>query len=301
MSLRLRTLLLFLFAVLMLPKESEAQRWKRRRYEMSFGIGASNFLGDLGGANQIGTHYFRDLEWTETGMAASLGLRYKLSEYFALNTHITYGRIAGDDKLTEEPFRHYRNLNFHSVLWEYNINFEAAFQKEQIGHIYRIKRVRGQKAYELYTYGFAGIGVFYYNPKTEYQGQEVELRPLHTEGQGLPGGPGEYSLIQFCIPVGIGFKYTIDQNWGVGLEIGVRKTFTDYIDDVSTVYYDQKELEAAYGPVSAALSNRSVGEDPTITGPGAQRGQSKYTDSYLFAILSVNLKIRNTTNMLPRF
>src|ERR1700679_1799498 len=108
MQIKLRNLILLAFVLLMLPSVSEAQRWKRRRYELNFGVGASNFLGDLGGANQIGTHYFRDLNWVETRFAAALGLRYKLSEYFALNTHLTYGSVAGNDALTEEYFRHLR-------------------------------------------------------------------------------------------------------------------------------------------------------------------------------------------------
>ncbi len=302
MTVMLRNLLLLLFVFLMLPSVSEAQRWKRRRYELSLGLGASNFLGDLGGANQIGTHYFRDLNWVETRYAAALGLRYKLSEYFALNTHLTYARVAGDDKLTQEYFRHYRNLNFSSPILEFNVNFEAAFQKEQLGHIYRLSRVRGIKGYELYTYGFAGLGIFYFNPTTELNGQTYDLHDYHTEGEGLPGGPPNYNLVGVCIPIGIGFKYTIDQDWGIGLEIGIRKTFTDYIDDVSSNYYINPQLLAStYGPIANQLADRSNGSQPQITAPGAQRGQSKYNDSYMFAIFSVNVKIRNTTNMLPRF
>src|SRR5947208_1218251 len=218
---RLRNLLLLLFALLMLPSVSEAQRWKRRRYEMSLGIGASNFLGELGGANQIGTNYFRDFEWSETRFALALGLRYKLSEFFAFNTHLTYGSVAGDDKLTNEYFRHYRNLNFHSHIFEWNLNFEAAYQQEQIGHRYRLRRVKGQKGYEIYAYGFAGIGIFNFDPKTEYKGVEVRLQPLGTEGEGLVPTRSKYALWQFCIPIGFGFKYTIDVKWGVGLEFGM--------------------------------------------------------------------------------
>ena len=114
-----KAVLLILVTILLIPAISEAQRWKRQRYEFSFGLGVSNFLGELGGANQIGTHYFRDLEWSMTRLAASVGLRYKLSNYFALKSHLTYGRVAGDDKLTTEFFRNYRNLNFYSDIYEF--------------------------------------------------------------------------------------------------------------------------------------------------------------------------------------
>lgn len=281
-----------------------AQRWKRQRYEFSFGVGASNFLGELGGANQIGTHYFKDFEWSMTRLAAAVGLRYKLSNYFAFKTHLTYGRLAGDDKLTDEFFRHYRNLNFYSDIYEFNINFEGAFQEEKIGSQYRLRKHKGIGGYEIYTYGFVGAGVFYFDPRTIYKGSTYRLQPLGTEGQGWDSDKPKYSLVQFCIPMGIGFKYTLGNTWGFGLEMGLRKTFTDYIDDVSTEYYDFKASGAE--PIVARLADRSDGEariksQPQITAPTAQRGNPKEKDSYLFAIFSINYKIRNGRGHLPRF
>ena len=103
-----------------------------------------------------------------------------------------------------------------------------------------------------------------------------------------------------CIPVGIGFKYTLDRSWGVGLELGIRKTFTDYIDDVSTTYFDFANYSGA-DPLSAQLSDRSNGSDPNITAPGAQRGDPRENDSYMFAIFSLNYKLTNGRGNLPRF
>ena len=295
-----KIVLLILTALLLAPAISEAQRWKRQRYEFSFGLGISNFLGELGGANQIGTNYFRDLEWSLTRMAASVGLRYKLRNYFALKSHLTYGRITGDDKLTTEYFRNYRNLNFFSDIYEFNVNFEGAFQQEQVGHRYRLRKVRGMKGYELYTYAFVGVGVFYFDPKTTYKGTTIRLQPLGTEGQGLIPSRNRYSLVQLCIPVGIGFKYTIDRTWGVGLELGIRKTFTDYIDDVSTTYFDFNNYPNA-NQDAAALSDRSNQSDPVVTTPGEQRGDPRDKDSYMFGIFSINYKLKNGRNNLPRF
>ena len=103
-----------------LPAVSNAQRlknrWKGMRAEIHFGIGATNFLGDLGGANQIGTHAFKDFEFSQTRLAASFGYRYKMTSSIAINTSLSYGQVAGDDKLTTEFFRSYRNLNFKTAL-----------------------------------------------------------------------------------------------------------------------------------------------------------------------------------------
>jgi hypothetical protein len=226
-------------------------------------------------------------------------MRYKLSNYFALNSHLTYGRVAGDDKLTKEFFRNYRNLNFYSDIYEFNINFEGAFQQEQIGHRYRLRKVRGLRGYEIYTYAFVGFGIFHFDPKTDYQGNSIRLQPMGTEGQGLVASREKYSLFQFCIPVGIGFKYTIDRQWGVGLELGVRKTFTDYIDDVSTTFFDFASYPEA-DPLSQFVSDRSNGSRPEITRPGAQRGDPRENDSYMFAIFSINYKLKGGRG-LPRF
>lgn len=290
----------FIAVVMLLPEFSSAQRWKRQRYEFSFGAGISNFLGELGGANQIGTHYFRDLEWSQTRLALAIGLRYKLSNYFALNSHLTYGRVSGDDKLTTEFFRNYRNLSFFSDIYEFNVNFEGAFQQEQIGHRYRLRKVRGIRGYELYTYAFVGAGIFHMDPKASFQGSTLRLQPLGTEGQGLIPSRSKYSLFQFCIPVGVGFKYTMDQQWGVGLELGIRKTFTDYIDDVSTTFFDFASYPGS-DPLAALVADRSNHTKPEITAPGAQRGDPRENDSYMFAIFSINYKIISGRGLFPRF
>ncbi len=297
----MKKVLLLLLAIIFLSTGiADAQRWKRQRYEISVGAGVSNFLGELGGANQIGTNYFKDLEWSLTRLAFAAGLRYKLSNYFALTTHLTYGRITGDDKLTQEYFRNYRNLSFSSDIYEFNVNFEGAFQQEQVGHRYRLRRVRGVRGYELYTYAFVGAGIFHFDPKTIYQGQSLRLQPLGTEGQGLLPSRKKYSLFQFVIPMGVGFKYTIDNTWGVGLEIGIRKTFTDYIDDVSTTYFDFENYPDA-NPLAAALSDRSNQSNPNITAAQEQRGDPRDKDSYMFAIFSINYKLKTGRGRLPRF
>jgi hypothetical protein len=296
-----KVLLILLSFIVLTPAISDAQRWKRQRYELSFGAGITNFLGELGGANQIGTHYFKDLEWSQTRLALAVGLRYKLSNYFALNSHLTYGRVSGDDKLTEEPFRNYRNLSFFSDIYELNINFEGAFQQEQIGHRYKLSKVRGMRGYEIYTYGFIGVGVFHMDPKTEFNGSVYRLQPIGTEGQGIVPSRPKYNLVQFCIPVGIGFKYTIDRKIGVGLELGVRKTFTDYIDDVSTTYFDFNSYPGQFDPMAPVLADRSNGSKPENTTPGSQRGDNRENDTYMFAVFSVNFKLTAGHGGLPRF
>ncbi len=287
---------------------AQAQRWKAYRYEVDYGLGATNFLGELGGANQIGTNYFKDLEFSQTRLAANVGLRYKINEYLASKFNFFYGKVAGNDRLTQEYFRKYRNLSFKSNIYELSVNLEASFMKEQVGHRYRLRGIRGQRGFEMYTYAFMGVGAFYFNPKANLGGTWYALQPLGTEGQGIIASRKPYSRLQLCVPVGFGFKYTIDRRWGVGLEYGIRKTWTDYIDDVSTTYYDNDAIRKAHGDVSADLADRSDGgksqsdkSRPEITGSGQQRGDPRDHDSYMFAILSINYKLVTGRNNLPKF
>jgi hypothetical protein len=268
--------------------------WKRYRYEIIVNLGVSNFLGDLGGANQIGTHYFRDLEFSETRFAGGIGLRYKFSPRLAMRYNFTYGTVAGDDALTLDPARHNRNLSFRSRIYELSANFEAAFLKDKGGHKYKLHNIVGDKGYEMYSYLFIGLGFFHYNPQAMYAGRWYDLQPLGTEGEGIAPGVPLYSLWQFSIPIGIGFKYSFDKQWGMGLEYGIRKTFTDYIDDVSTNYYSPAAILEANGPVAAALANRTgeINGNQSWVLPGQQRGQPAYKDSYMFLMININYKIK---------
>ncbi len=305
---------LLLLALFLLPFIGSTQSfmnpnaWRKYRHELMFGIGASNFLGELGGRNQIGTDFLWDIEFPKTKTGTQIIYIYKTSASTGIRTNLRYGQLAGDDKLTTEPFRNNRNLNFKSNLFELSIAFQWYFLKESGGNRYNLKNKKGRKigaqANSIGSYLFAGVGGIYFNPKGLYGQSWIPLRPLHTEGQGLSGGPKQYKNFSVCIPVGFGFRKAFNLNWGISLEFSHAFTFTDYIDDVSGFYYDPAALSAAYGPESAYMSNPSNGSiadlfgtsnyfDPTT--PGQQRGDLTDRDGYLFAMLSVNYKIKNKT------
>ncbi|MCB0397119.1 MAG: hypothetical protein KDD36_10715 [Flavobacteriales bacterium] len=290
--------------VLIIPMIGIGQRWKRYRYEAVGGVGISNFLGELGGANQIGTNYFRDLELSATRHALMVGLRYKLNLYSALRTTFTYGMVSGNDNLTTEATRANRNLHFKAPIYEFSTQFEASWMKDKTGHRYRLRGVRGQKGFELYYYGFVGIGAFYYNPKAKWSGDGkwYALQPLGTEGQGLDPARDKYSRFSVAIPIGFGARHSMGRNAAIGIELGIRKTFTDYIDDVSTTYYSSSAISSNAGnELAGDLADPSNGDNPTWTAPGQQRGDPTDKDSYMFALISFNYKLRTTRGNKPKF
>ena len=269
--------------------------WKTHRSEYMIGLGISNFLGELGGRDQIGSPFVWDLELSQTKPAVSLGYRYHTAEKQALRLNFTYGILAGNDNLTKEVFRNNRNLNFKTDIFELQLCYELHLYKEELGHIYDLRGVKGTKSSRVGLYLFAGVGGFYFDPKAQLNNAWIKLRPLGTEGQGLPDGPELYDQYQFCIPMGIGLRKAFSKQWSGGLELQYTKTFTDYIDDVSGVYYDNDAIRTAYGDIAAYLADPSLnnpeagGEWATIT--GAQRGDPDDLDAYIFLKFQLHYKL----------
>jgi hypothetical protein len=265
--------------------------WKKCRKDVFFSIGTSSFLGDLGGSAGDGKRSGPgDLNLSQTRTAFGVGARYKLARWVNVTGKLNYLILKGDDSKSDNPVRNNRNLNFRTNVFELSGRFEIGYQTSRTGgNKYGIKKNFSASSKNLThnIFGFVGIGVFYFNPKGKnpIDGKYVALRPLHTEGQGLTGGPAQYSSIAVCIPVGVLYKLNINKKWTVGVEVAFRKTFTDYIDDVGSKYYDAQALTTAYGPLSATMADPSKGNIygaslPAADGTPAQRGD-KRKDFYM--------------------
>lgn len=286
--------------------------WKKYKREVFVTLGPSNFLGDLGGGNKEGTNFGpSDLDLNQTRIAMGFGARYKLTRFVNVAGKFSYLAVRGDDAATEDIYRKNRNLNFRSNIYELSGRLEIGYQStKRGGNRYGIRKNYGRgKNYTHNIFAFAGLGGFYFNPKgVDESGKIHKLRPLHTEGQGLPGGPKQYSNFNLSIPMGFYYKLTINKIWSVGLEFCHRKTFTDYIDDVSTVYYDPVALTNAYGPLSAQMADPSLGlipgaSSPASDGTPAQRGDSR-KDSFMSLELSVSYifkKQRKSARLRSKF
>ncbi len=302
---------------------SYGQGWKRYRKEFSISLGASNFLGDLGGANTMGTHGMLDFNFPAVKPAMNIGYSYRLTQRFTLKTNFTYGELYGNDAFTSDIKRNYRNLMFRTSITQFHSQLEMYIIREKEGHKYFIQGVKGWNNVKISAYLFIGVGGFYFNPKAKYTGPKTltiygktydmssyegkwyALRDLHTEGEGIVATRPNYSQFQPCVPVGIGFKYAIKKNLSIGLEYGVYKTFTDYIDDVSTSYFDPRYLVNHYGPLAWWFANPHKsdwgGFNWTTTSPNTQRGNPRELDSYMFAFVSLYYTIPAGRFVIPLF
>lgn len=301
------TFLLTLF-VFLLSLTLNAQRWKRYRHEAMIGIGATNFLGELGGGNGAGQDLFLDFDGRASRYCIGGGYRYKLNEFASARGTLTYARLYGSDALAGDPFRKSRNLSFRTPMVELAIAGELYFIQEKVSNRYRVRGIRGALGNSLSAYVFGGIAGFWFNPRGEYNGTWYSLQPIGTEGQGL-NGTDKYKRIGAAIPFGAGAKFSMSRTASISIEYGFRYAFTDYLDDVSTTYYDPTAIAAANGSDGRAafyLADPSIileGEDQKriSTAPGQQRGDPTTNDTYMFAVIGLNLKFVSKKTNRPKF
>ena len=236
---------------------TEAQSFYSARRERSLilsgGLGTSTYYGDLANSNA----------YIKANPNVNAALQYFLTNRIGARVELNWFTLAGDDKDANGGGRVERNLSFQSS----NFELSAVGMINLFTHGDRFYRRPG-----INIYGFAGVGLLYFNPKaTDQLGNSVSLQPLKTEGVA-------YSLVAPVIPFGLGIRFKVNPMFNLSIEAGFRKTFTDYLDDVSTTYPGASSFN---GDAQAIyFSDRRV--DPALNGTaGGVRGNSNSLDSYL--------------------
>lgn len=254
-------LLLFL---LLLSISSYGQRDKS--FELGVFGGLVHYNGDLNPNAQFSTDFSRP--------AYGIVGRKNLNRRWSIKFNAYFGRIVGDDSKVNREYNQTRNLSFESSLWDVGGQFEFNFIPYH---------PLDEKSSPFSPYLFGGLSLFHFNPTAELQGNRYELQPLKTEGQAKG-----YSLTSMAVPFGIGVKARINHRLLIGFEWGIRRTWTDYLDDVSTTYPE----EGALTGVSADLSDRSFENvGPNGTNWGTQRGNPNRRDWYTFSGITLTVRI----------
>jgi hypothetical protein len=268
------------------------------RYNLDFGVraGAANYLGDIGGGD-LARNFVFNLEMKDTRWSTGGFVRYRFSPAFAYQGAITYARIQGADSESENYARRGRNLSFKNDLIMLNNKLEWYPSQLTVSDVGKTGRYRT----DYKTYFFTGFGIFYHNPKAEYNGTKYKLRQLMTEGK-------KYSPVSLSIPFGAGFYFTHRNKHRFGLEMSWNMTFTDYLDDVSTDYVNPSLMSS--DPIAASLANRndqldySLGNYPGpanygyYSGHTNPRGDASDKDNFMMISLSYSyvIKTKNSFN-----
>jgi opacity protein-like surface antigen len=256
---------------LLVPVFSFAQESSRLHLTL-FG-GVSNYQGDLQG---------RTFTFNQSNLAIGAGLKYDLTPHIGVRAGIQYGTVEAHDNQNTEAVLRARNLSFESRILEGNLLLE-----------YTLFNMEDKK---ISPYVFGGIALYHFNPYAfDTLGNKVFLKPLSTEGQGLTAYPErkEYKLTQFAIPFGGGIKFRVSPNVVLGYEIGLRKLFTDHLDDVSGTYVDEFRLFEERGAKAVEMAYRGNQLKDGLPYPeeGSPRGGAKYKDWYYFQGLTLTIGI----------
>ncbi|MCB0663264.1 MAG: hypothetical protein KDC24_11025 [Saprospiraceae bacterium] len=231
-------------------------------------VGVSNYNGEL-----------QDTRFDAQNARPAYGIfsRINFSKNVALRTQYFTSEITGTDHISPGAQSN-RNLNFRTSLQEFGVQLELTLVA--FGGTKKTPRAK--------SYIFGGVSGLYFNPQAQYNGDWVDLQPLGTEGQGMSGYDKKYSRYAIVCPLGMGFKVNVSKVASLGLELGIRKTYTDYLDDVSSFYPDLEQLKRI-DPLASTLSYR----EPEVTGvygnpTGLERGNPANKDIYFFAGVTVS-------------
>lgn len=239
-----------------------------QNFHFAVRLGMAGYNGDLKASSS---------PLSQNNFMASLGARYDLSEHFSARSYFTMTKLRADDKKGNAGMQ-LRNLNFQTKLWEWELTAQ-----------YNIFNLNN-KWWTPYVY--AGVGIFHFNPYTKTpENRTLYLRPLSTEGQGFVQGVSPYAKTQFCLPIGFGGTYALDEDLRVGLEFGYRKLFTDYLDDVSDVYVSETALRAARGQTAVDFAFRGDEKNGTAyPAAGSVRGNPEYKDGYYYIAATFSIR-----------
>jgi hypothetical protein len=257
--------------------------------------GVSFYMGDLN----------PDMPFRDVRPAGGLFYRHNFNDRFSVRAAGHVGYLVGRDASSDVPAQLERNLNFESWLFDFSVTGEFNFFRYEPGSMRNW----------ITPFLFGGVSMFKFNPRADLDGEMWELQPLGTEGQGTTAYPDrqKYSLYSFAIPFGIGLKVNLNKTFSLGLEWGMRYTFTDYLDDVSTTYADVNVVQAERGDIARVLSNRTqvfnadIGEyvpltaDQLVEYTGRQRGNSTNNDWYSFVFISLSMNIKAKPEKCPAY
>lgn len=235
---------------------AEAQSFYSIRRDRSLiataGLNTSTYYGDLKDNSDV----------IDAKPSISLGLMTSLTRFVYVRSEFSWVTLSGKDEESSDEGKTTRNLSFTSSNFEFNVT--GVFN--MIAH-----RGRFYQRPNYNLYGFIGVGALYFNPKGTLNGEKYALQPLQTEGV-------KYSRFAFVIPFGGGIKAKMTPFINLNLEVGWRKTFTDYLDDVSTTFIDNASFS---DPIARKLADRRPEIGLPILEAGHKRGDPTAKDVYM--------------------
>lgn len=239
--------------------------------------GLSYYIGDINPAKQF----------NQSKLQFGGVLRYNPNPRWTFRFDYTHATVAGSDTVVN--WRPERGLSFRSEINDFSLIAEFNFFDYYTGN--HLKSVS--------PYLFGGLSIFTFKTYANYAGvpSDISLRDLQTEGVNTYGTHMFNHDFPFglSIPFGVGLKVSLSQHVGLTAEWRMQKTFTDYLDDVSTVY------PATHATVTVDGKTYDFTDPTGNFHANQQRGDSASKDWFGIAGLSLtwrfNVPSRKTCNL----
>ena len=254
-----------------LAQRAEIWREKPGTWLLNVGVGATHYVGDLN--ERV------DLAHLRLGIALNVAAAYRYSPRLTLRAEAQLYYIRGTQQDTHLA---YNNLSFHSI----NPDVWAGLQWD----FWRADN----RNHVVIPYALAGMGLTYLTPKATYRNQSISLAPLRTEGVA-------YSRLPLILRYGIGVPVAATERFNLHIEGTYTHVWSDYVDDVSTVYPDKSSMT----PLAAALADRRFELGQPLNPAGAKRGNPDRRDGYVvlsarFIFVLITPSQRNYRRMFGR-
>jgi hypothetical protein len=263
-------LLAIIFCLFFFSFNSWSQNENKGTY-LGFFVGKMNYQGDLNPNSFTFSH---------SKLTTAFTIRQSLNRWISLKGGFAIGHIDAADRYNRDYLKP-RNLSFNTTIKEASLSIETSLLDLSTTH--------------FTPYVFGGVSLYHFNPWAyDKDGKKTFLQPLSTEGQGLSQFPKQkpYKLTQLALGFGAGARYEISDNMNIGVEFSQRKTFTDYLDDVSSIYVDRNTLLQAKGAkaVEMAYRGNQLPGGQAYPNHGEQRGTPSEMDWYYF--FGINFEIK---------
>jgi outer membrane protein W len=213
--------ILFLLA---LTLQGYSQIWSRYKYEGYYGLGFTNFMGDIPAPTK--DHPTGNFLWVNLfntiGYTANAGLRYNFKEKQFLNGSIFIGQLYGKDP-AENPKYWDRGIQFRSTFMEFTGKYEYQIIKEKKkSTVYRKLGESALKNISIPTYIFMGAGGILSVGKST---------TIINEGKNTVSE--NYIKFAPVIPFGVGFKYRLNRLTYLNMEVSTRIAIGDKLDNAA--------------------------------------------------------------------
>lgn len=236
--------------------------------ELGIKAGGAFYFGDLAADNKSSIHNSKE--------SFGLHARYYFKSNLSVQASFNYAQIIGTDAYSAASNR-YRNLSVNTFINEFSVMPEYSFINKKIG-----------ESSKFSMYAATGLSVFHFTPTTYYKSSAyIRLQEIGTEGQGMAGYDSPYSQVSLAIPMSLGTKLAITDFLSIEWTIlNNRITFTDYLDDVSTLYPNLDQLRAEKGQRAVDLSTRGTNRKE-----GDGRGNADTNDWFGTMTFGLNFNI----------